>query len=59
VEICHADEAADDGDDAPEFDFFVAADAASEVVCDLAMKTHRKEACNRDGDTAEEPAPFE
>ena len=38
MKICHADEAADDSDNADELDFVVILDAAGEIIGDLAMK---------------------
>ena len=59
MEVCHADEAADDCDDAPKFNFVITTYATREVVCDLAVKSHHKKACDCDGDAAKEPAPAE
>ena len=38
MKICHADEAADDSDNADELDFVVILDAAGEIVGDFLMK---------------------
>lgn len=59
MKVSHADEAADNGYDAPKLDFVITRYAIGEVVCDLAMKSDHQQAGNRDCDAAEEPAPAE
>jgi len=55
VEVGHDDEAADGSDDAEEFDFVVALNAAGEVVGDETVEFDYQNASRRDGDASEEP----
>ena len=55
MEVGHDDEAEDGGDDADEFDFVVALNAAGEVVGDEAVEFDYQNASRRDGDASEEP----
>lgn len=59
VEIGDENQANETSDHAKKFNFIVASNATSEIVCDLLMKFSNEGASNQADDTREEPAPTE
>lgn len=59
VEVSDENQANETSDHAKKFNFIIASNTASEVVCDLLMKFSNEGAGNQAGDACEEPAPTE